>query len=483
MQRDRVLLVDDEGAILRLLAVQLEEAGFATVPASSGEEARRRLREAGPSAVVLDLNLPDVPGRVLLDEFRRGAPDLPVIVLTGEDGIPVAVECMRLGAFDYLLKPHDSARLVGTVRNALEQSRLRHRLADVGRRAAAERGFGTLVGASDSMARALALLRKAADSEVPVLLEGESGTGKEVAARAIHAEGARRVGPFVAVNCGAIPEGLVESVLFGHEKGAFTGATSTHHGVFAQADAGTLFLDEIGDLRLDLQVRLLRALQEGEIVPLGGRAPRTVDVRVLAATHRNLREEVARGRFREDLYYRLAVFPVRLPPLRDRGGDVLLLSDLFLREFSARHRRPPRPLSPDARAAVERYGWPGNVRELQNVLERACLLEEGASISLASLPDELMEVVLDARGTSGGGAGAGGGPPPAEAPGPLPAAAAAAAPVGPVEPLEDVERRHLLRALESSGWRVREAARVLGISRATLYRKIERFGFAPPAGP
>jgi DNA-binding NtrC family response regulator len=414
--------------------------------------------------VILDLNLPDVRGQVLLEEFRRERPTTPVIVLTGVGNVDDVVECMRLGAHDYLEKPIDSARLVTTLRNACDHFRLRRRVEALAAELQGARGLGELLGESPAMAQAIALLRRAADSDVTVLLEGESGTGKEVAARAVHAESRRRSEPFVAINCGAVAEALVESELFGHERGAFTGAVASRKGLFERADGGTVFLDEIGELRADMQVKLLRVLQEGEVTPVGGAASRDVDVRIVAATNRNLRAEVAARRFRDDLYYRLAVFPVQLPALRDRGADVMVLAEAFLARFASRHGRPPRPLSPEAARAVQAYRWPGNVRELQNVLERACILEDGGCLSLGSLPDEVINAI--------------------DEPSPGMGAPSAAAPASDaIEPLELVERRAIVRALEITGWQVREAASRLGVGKATLYRRIERLGLRPADPP
>jgi DNA-binding NtrC family response regulator len=458
--------VDDDPAILKVVAFELRKEGIETVAASTGAEAIRAAEADPPAAVVLDLQLPDAAGKDLLARFRREHPGAPVVMLTATDAVQDVVECMRLGASDYVAKPFERTRLLASVRNALEKSVLRGRLESLARELRRGEGFDAILGTAAATRKAVDLLRRAASSEVTVLLEGESGTGKEVAARAVHAEGDRRLGPFVAVNCGAIPEGLVESELFGHEKGAFTGAVAARRGRFEEADGGTLFLDEVGEVRPDLQVKLLRVLQERAVQRVGGTGTRPVDVRVIAATNRDLRAAIAAGGFREDLYYRLAVFPVRLPPLRDRDGDADLLADAFLARFAARHRRPARCFSPEARRALRAYGWPGNVRELENVVERAVLLEDGESISLASLPDGVVEVLegVAPRAAAAGGTGA---------PAPRPED---------VIPLEEEERRAVLRALEATGGNIQEAATRLRISRATVYRKLERWGGAPAAG-
>jgi DNA-binding NtrC family response regulator len=478
---DRVLVVDDDEQVRGLEKHVLEEGGYSSVAAADGAAARRAFREEPFVAVILDLNLPDAHGKDLLDEFHRARPDIPVVVLTGEGEVGIAVECMRLGAHDFLQKPVDPTRLLTTLRNACDHRRLRDRVESLAAELRDSRGFGAILGDSPALRQSLGLLRKAAESEVTVLLEGESGTGKEVAARAVHAEGRRRLAPFVPVNCGAIPENLVESELFGHEKGSFTGASAARRGLFERADGGTVFLDEIGELRSDLQVKLLRVLQEGEVVPVGGSAARRVDVRVLAATNRNLRSEVAARRFRDDLFYRLSVFPVRLPPLRERGGDLLLLASTFLARFAERHGRPPRLLSAEAERAMQTYPWPGNVRELQNALERACILEEGPAISLGSLPDEIVNALEEAPGPAAP-ASAASEPRPAAAPPASPHPEVREAPDA-IEPLEEMEKRAILRALRITGWHVREAAERLQVGKATLYRKIERYGFKPETTP
>jgi DNA-binding NtrC family response regulator len=364
---------------------------------------------------------------------------------------------MKRGAVDYLHKPFDGTRLATSVRYATTSGRLKARVASLTTELRKGEGFDALIGESAAIKRCITLMRRAAGSDIAVLLGGESGTGKEVAARAIHAESARRAGPFIAVNCGAIPEGLIESELFGHEKGSFTGAISSRSGCFEQADGGTIFLDEIGELRSDLQVRLLRVLQEHAIQRVGGDRTRKVDVRVVAATNRDLKVEAAAGSFREDLYYRLAVFPVVLPPLRERDSDPLLLTAAFVLRFSERHGKEIDGVSPEARRALQCYPWPGNVRELENVIERAIVLEDGNSISADSLPLEVRTggSTLDSAAANGRG---------------LPSTPED------IVSFEEEERQIILRALELTQWNVQEASNRLGLGRATIYRKIERYG-------
>ncbi len=452
----KVLLVDDDPEILLLVERILTEAGIESYVASNGEEALERLREELPSAIVLDLILPDTSGQVLLERFHQEHPSLPIVILTSQGDVDDVVGCMRLGAVDFVQKPFARTRLLTAVTNAHTQGMLKARVEQLAQELRQDQGFDRILGGSKAIRACVAMLRRAAGSDITVLLQGESGTGKEVAARAIHAESLRRTGPFVTVNCGAIPENLIESELFGHEKGAFTGATSSRVGRFEQAEGGTIFLDEVGELRLDLQVRLLRVLQERQVQRVGSSLQRPVNIRVLGATNRNLKAEVEKRSFRKDLYYRLAVFPVELPPLRKRTGDILLLALSFLERFSRRHGRELRELTPAARDALQAYGWPGNVRELENVIERATLLEDGSELSLGSLPDEV--VCADESDLVPPATGAG---LPAEREGIL--------------PLEVEERRLIVRALELTGWNVQETAQRLRIGRATIYRKIERY--------
>jgi DNA-binding NtrC family response regulator len=454
---EKVLLIDDDPKLLGLVQHHLAEEGFETIWAASGEEALHVLASEQPSAIILDLMLPGISGVQLLPKLQADWPHIPVVVLTAQGDVNKVVECIRRGAVDYLHKPFDGTRLATSVRNAAVQSRLKARVESLTTELRRGEGFDAIIGESSALKKCITLMRRAASSDIAVLLEGESGTGKEVAARAIHAESARRAGPFVAVNCGAIPEGLIESELFGHEKGSFTGATSSRNGCFEQADGGTIFLDEIGELRSDLQVRLLRVLQEHAVQRVGGDKPRKIDVRVIAATNRDLKTEAADGSFREDLYYRLAVFPVVLPPLKERDADVLLLTAAFILRLSERHAKQIDGVSPEARHALQAYGWPGNVRELENVIERAIVLEDGTSISLDSLPIE----VRTGSNSADDDASAGRSQP---------------ATLEQIVTFEEQERQIILRALELTQWNVQEASNRLGLGRATIYRKIERYG-------
>ncbi|MCK6479646.1 MAG: sigma-54-dependent Fis family transcriptional regulator [Planctomycetaceae bacterium] len=488
----RILLVDDDATVLAILARDLAEEGYESLTAGTGSAALEAIAREDPDAVILDLLLPDTTGQEVLRAIRRTRPDLPVVILSAQEDASPVVECLRLGALDYLEKPYDRARLVAVLRNARDRRLLHSRVRSLATELRRGEGFDSIVGGSPAVKRLVASLRRAADTEVTVLLEGESGTGKEVAARAIHAEGQRRTGPFVGVNCGALPEGLVESQLFGHEKGSFTGAAGVHRGFFEQADGGTLFLDEVGELPPDQQVRLLRVLQERVVQRVGGAKALPVDVRVVAATNRDLKAEAAAGRFREDLYYRLAVFPVRLPPLRERGDDVPLLAEAFLRRFADRHRRPIAGITAEAMRVLRAHAWPGNVRELENVIERAAILEDGDRLSLASLPDDLVAShglelpTTELPPGSRPGVYVKVDPAKAEGPGPVPSMTGSFYAPAMLErlergeeeilPMEEEERRILLRALERTGWNFQEAAARLGIGRATIYRKIEKYG-------
>ncbi len=452
----KVLLVDDDPEILLIVQGILKQESIDTVTAADGKSAIARMQDELPSAIVLDLLLPDTSGKTLLERFQREHPSIPIVILSSQGDVEEVVECMRLGAVDFVQKPVDRTRLLTTVKNAHTQGVLKARVELLAQELRHGQGFDQIIGESKAIVRCVQLLQRAAKSEITVLLQGESGTGKEVAARAIHAESSRRTGPFVAVNCGAIPENLIESELFGHEKGSFTGAHQTRIGRFEQAEGGTIFLDEIGELRLDLQVRLLRVLQERKVQRVGSSLARPINIRVLAATNRDLKAQIDARAFRRDLYYRLAVFPVELPPLRQREGDILLLASAFLRRFAERHDREIKALTPAARRALFAYPWPGNVRELENVIERATILEDGAKLSLGSLPDEVVCAgESPVKGTSG-----------------------ASVPLDKAEiiPLEDEERRIIQRALDLTGWNVQEAAQRLKIGRATIYRKIERYG-------
>jgi len=399
---ERILIVDDDPGLRESLELVLAAEGYEVAAAADAEAALRLAEEAPTDVVLCDLRMPGMDGLELLPHLARRLPGATLILMSAYGSAELAIEAMRRGAYDYLAKPFQPSEALLALRKARERERLRR--ANQLLRREMERAVGErpIVAASPAMIEVLELLERAAEFKTTVLLTGESGTGKEVLARAIHAQSGRREEAFVGVNCGAIPENLLESELFGHARGSFTGADRARRGLFLEADGGTLFLDEIGELPPALQVKLLRVLQEEEVRPVGESKSRRVDVRVLAATARDLEADVAEGRFRQDLFYRLNVVRVRVPPLRERRDDVPLLVDHFLAHFREVLGRPVRGLSDEALDALVAYSWPGNVRELENVMERAMILASGDCITLRELPANVLDE------TSGGTPSAGG---------------------------------------------------------------------------
>jgi len=478
-----VLIIDDDPDIQGLVQLALQEDGAVVTSVYTAAQALEELDREMFSAVVLDLGLPDMPGGELLAKIRELHPDVPVVVLSGERDLDGVVRCIQRGAVDYISKPFDPLRLQTSVRNAAEQGSLRVRVEALTTDQTARDGFRTLLGSSRAMQQAIELLARSATRDVTVLLTGESGTGKEVAARAVHSESSRASGPFIAINCGAIPEGIIESELFGHERGAFTGADAARRGVFEEADGGTLFLDEIGELRADLQVRLLRVLQERQVQRVGASTTRDVDVRIVAATNRDLPERVANGPFRADLYYRLAVFPVELPPLRERGEDVLVLARAFLRRLGAEQGRQLESWTRAASSALLAHSWPGNVRELQNVMERAVILEDSSNLTLASLPLHIRKLATDTSddhvGLPVSSVDCAGAADESDRALPVePVDIGRRAPTSPeeIEAFDVQEQRIFEEALTACSWNIHDASRRLGVGRATVYRKIEKYG-------
>jgi len=449
----RVLVIDDDDALRESLELFLASEGFEVAAAADGAAALAQLERAPVDVALCDLRMPGIDGFELLPQLLRVAPGLTVILMSAYGGRDLAIEALKRGAYDYLAKPFPPSEAMLAIRKAQEREKLR-RTNDLLQREL-ERAVGErpIVAASPAMMAVLELIERAAEFKTTVLLTGESGTGKEVLARAIHAQSARRGQAFVAVNCGAIPEALLESELFGHAKGAFTGADRARRGLFSEADGGTLFLDEIGELPLPLQVKLLRVLQEEEVRPVGESKPRTVDVRVLAATARELSREVAEGRFREDLLYRLDVVRVTVPPLRERREDVPLLVDHFLAQLRTSLGKPVRGVADDALAKLVAYPWPGNVRELENVIERAMILTDGDRITLRELPD-----------TVTGRPAAAGAPTPSS--GDLSLGAAR----------RRFEAEWIRDALTAARGNRTHAARLLGISHRALLYKLKEYG-------
>jgi DNA-binding NtrC family response regulator len=384
--KSRILIVDDDQHMQKLITYNLQTSGYEVEFCQQGEDALRRVEQGGVDLVLLDLMMPGIGGLETLKRLRRAHPELPVIMVSAKGQVETVVDCIQEGAFDYVQKPFEIERLLLTVANALARQKLQSKVLSLDSELRKHTGFGKIVGKSPGIRKVVELVQRAASAGITVLISGESGTGKELVARAIHEQGSRRDGPFISLNCAAIPETLLEAELFGHEKGAFTGAIGARMGKFEQAHGGTLFLDEIGEMTPSAQVRLLRALQEREVQRLGSKSPRKVDVHVVSASNRNLEQEVQKGRFRADLFYRVAAFPIFIPPLRDRKEDITVLVDHFLQRWAAREGVAVKHIHPDAMKALEVYSWPGNVRELENVVQRACVIDDSDTVALASLP-------------------------------------------------------------------------------------------------
>jgi two-component system response regulator PilR (NtrC family) len=385
----RLLVVDDEASIRDFLTLLFHEEGYAVESAASVEEARKLLDERGYDLVLCDILMPDGNGLDLLREVKQGEAHSAVIMMTAYTTTKSAIEAMKLGAYDYISKPFDVEELKVVVQRALEKTELVDENVYLRRELEQRYGFGNIVGRSARMQAVFALIERVARTNSTVLLHGESGTGKELIARAIHFASPRAAGRFLSINCGALPEPLLESELFGHERGAFTGAVKEKKGLFQEASGGTLFLDEIGEMTPAMQVKLLRALQERVVRKVGGNAEEAVDVRIIAATNQNLEERIERGDFREDLYYRINVIPIRLPALRQRREDIPLLVDHFIKKYSAEMAIPARRVSVEAMRLLESYDWPGNVRELENLVERALALSGSDTLAAGDLPAHL----------------------------------------------------------------------------------------------
>ena len=448
-----ILVVDDEPKLREVLAAALQELGYQTRTAESGAAALEQFENDPVDLVLSDLRMPGMSGQQLLAELRRRAPNVPVVLMTAYGTVKDAVQAIKDGAFDYISKPFEIDELEATIAKALrmytalsDNLRLREELEGRYR-------FENLVGASPAFHKVIEAITEVCESRASVLISGESGTGKEMVARAIHFNSSRRGGPFVAINCAAIPEGLLESELFGHVKGAFTGAVSPRQGRFAQADGGTLFLDEIGDMPMALQAKILRVLQERSFEPVGSANSRSTDVRILAATNKDLREAVRNGGFRSDLYYRLNVFPIDVPPLRARREDIPLLVEHSAHELAQHMGKPQPSFTQAALRAMQDYAWPGNVRELQNCIERAIIVAKGSSVDVGDLPQDLFT----------------------QSPG---SHEAVRIPSSLDAELERLEREFILEALQRTAGIQVKAAELLGVSERSLWHRVKKLGIS-----
>lgn len=480
-----ILIADDDAVARRLVENMVQKCGYETVVVDSGDAAIAFLTapDAQPiDAVVLDLVMPGLDGMGVLAKIREAGLTVPVIVQTAHGGIDNVVSAMRAGAQDFVVKPVGIERLQVSLRNALNASALKGELQRIRHSREGKLTFADIITRSETMAAVLRTAQKAASSTIPVLIEGESGVGKELFARAIHGSGERKSKPFVAVNCGAIPDNLVESILFGHEKGSFTGATERHMGKFVEASGGTLFLDEVGELPLAAQVKLLRALQEGTVEAVGGRKPVKVDVRIVSATNRKLLDHVKNGKFREDLFYRLHVLPLTIPPLRMRREDIPHLLRHFLARFCAEENRAITGISGEAMAHLAQLEWPGNIRQLENAVYRAVVMSDGDQLGLADFPHgPAHSAAPEARGHHGEPLVLA----PATAPAMISGTEIPIAPLssagtlamltsaGEVRPLEEMEAEIIRFAISHYRGQMSEVARRLKIGRSTLYRKLD----------
>jgi len=477
-----ILIVDDDPVQRRVLEAAIVRLGLNVVTAPGGGPALDLLlspRADSIALTLLDLVMPDIDGIQVLTKLRAVNPDMPVIVLTAKGGIDSAVEAMRAGASDFLVKPASPERIKVSIQNALKLGVLSGEVTRLKKKQTNQLVFEDLIAKSPAMRQVIRLGQRAAQSNIPILIEGESGVGKELIARAIQGSSERSGKPFITVNCGAIPENLIESILFGHEKGAFTGASEKHLGKFQEADGGTLFLDEIGELRLDMQVKLLRALQEGEIDPIGAKRPVKVDVRIVSATNRDLADLTRENKFREDLFYRLNVFPMFIPPLRERREDVPALAQYFVSRFAAEENKPVAGFTGEALELLDSYDWPGNVRQLENTIFRAVVLCDTDALDVEDFPQiaGAMGVSAEPRKPQAHSAGQEQGSQAYATPRPsTPYTLSGTDGAGHMRKLEELEGEIIRMAIARYDGRMSEVARRLGIGRSTLYRKLKELG-------
>jgi len=498
----RILIVEDDPAQRRILEELVKRFGFDSIAADGGIKGIEALN--GPNGgsielVILDLMMPGMDGLEFIEKMQGVRCDLPVIVQTAQGSIETVIKAMRAGADDFVVKPVSPERLKISIQNLLKVNALTEEVKRLNKKVGGALSFSDLIASSPAMTNVLRLGRRGAQSNIPILIEGESGVGKEMIARAIQGESERAGRPFVAVNCGAIPENLVESILFGHEKGAFTGATNRHSGKFQEADGGTLFLDEVAELPLDMQVKLLRAIQEGEIDPVGSRKSVKVNIRLISATNRNMIEMVKAGQFREDLYYRLNVYPMMVPPLRDRKDDIPALVEHFITRLSAEEGRKVRGIAPNAIPMLQAYSWPGNVRQLENTIFRAIVLCESDVLEVQDFPQiaslvEGYEIIVPPApqlakkpNLPAGPAMTGGNQPIGRSVGNqvsdgMALGIPAVTDGGHIRKLEEVEADMIRLALNRYRGQMSEVARKLGIGRSTLYRKMRDLGLDEATG-
>ena len=443
-RRAKILVVDDEAIIRDSLRDWLIDVGHQVFAAENGHQALQIIQKEKPEIVITDLVMPGIDGLELLRRAKQISPDVQVIIITAYGSVPTAIQAMREGAYDYIEKPFCPEKAELLIEKLVERQALLEENVSLRQKLQERYSFENIIARSAKMQRVIDIIKVVAKSNATVLITGESGTGKELVARAIHTQSYRRDKPFIAVSCAALPESLLESELFGHEKGAFTGAYAQRKGKFEIADKGTLFLDEIGEMSSNIQVHLLRVLEEKEFTRVGGNEPIRVDVRLITATNKDMKKAIAAGQFREDLYYRLNVVSIELPPLRERGEDVPLLAEYFLRKFARENQKKTAGFSPEANSFLLKYDWPGNVRELENAIERAVILTKNSYVEVEDLAQENL---LTARRqvTSG-------------------------------KKLSELEKNHIVQVLIETGGNCSEAARILGISRMTLYNKIKAYG-------
>ena len=451
MPAEKILVVDDEQSMAQFLGIVLRKEGYHVVTANNGRDALDKVKAENFDVVITDIKMPGMDGIQLLQGVKKHDPSLPVVIMTAYASQQSAIDAVNLGAFQYLIKNAKNDEIKLVVRNAIEMRRVRAENLYLKRELRRGHDEKTIIGSSEEMVRVFKMVEKVADSEATIMIQGESGTGKELIAREIHYRSRRATGPFVSINCGAIPRDLLESNLFGHVKGSFTGAVKDSPGLLQVAEGGTFFLDEVGETPLATQVKLLRALQEREIIPVGGTQPVKIDCRLVAATNADLDKEVAEGRFRADLFYRLNVIPIKLPSLRQRRDDIPLLIDHFLRRHA--QNGPAKTISKDTMELLMKYEWPGNVRELENIIERALILDEGGVIGPEDLPDKIRfgenqrgSLIIDS----------------------------------PTLTLEELEKEYILKVLNHTRWQKKRTSEILGINASTLYRKLIAYGVEKP---